>query len=104
MDPLMSASSPSRPPAAPAVRRAAFVPAPGQRVWVRDRIAAVRGVRQWVHFVRVDKVEWVSAGDNWDGSPHCEHVGSRSRWQCPCVGASFPNMRAAAAWVASLPQ
>ena len=81
-----------------------FAPAPNQRRWVRDRRAAIRGSRQWVMFVRVDRVERIMVDAPYDH----ESVGEwerrcRSVWQCPSVGAEFPCLDDAAAWVDSLP-
>jgi hypothetical protein len=86
-------------------RPAVFCPAAGQRRWVRDRRAAIRGHRGWVHFVRVDQPHQVMVEAPYDHESvgewerHC-----RSVWQCPAVGASFPSIAAAAAWVQQIPR
>lgn len=89
-------SQPSRP--------AVFSPAAGQRCWVRDRAAAIRGRRQWVHFVRVDRSHQVMVEAPYDHNDSGQwERRCRSVWQCPSVGAEFPRLADAAAWVASLP-
>lgn len=90
-------NQPSRPPV--------FSPAPGQVRWVRDRHAAIRGHRQWVHFVRVDQPEQVMVDPPYDH----ESVGvwerrCRSVWQCSSVGASFRSLNDAYGWVQSIPR
>ena len=86
-------------------RPAPFSPAPGQRRWVRGQHAAIRGRRQWVRLIRVDRLSSAMADAPYDHNDSGAHVRqSASVWQVPCVGACFPNLNAAAAWVASLPQ
>lgn len=88
--------SPSRP--------AVFSPAPGQRRWVRDSQAAIRGRRGWVHFIRVERVDCVMVDAPYDHNDAGQwERRCRSVWQCPSVGAEFPSLNQAAAWVESLP-
>jgi hypothetical protein len=88
--------SPSRP--------AIFAPAPNQRRWVRDRHAAIRGRRQWVRLIRVDRSVAVMADAPYDhNSSGAWQRQSVSVWQVPCVGAEFPSLADAAAWIAAMP-
>lgn len=88
--------SPSRP--------SVFAPAPGQRRWVRDRHAAIKGRRQWVRLIRVDRAVSVMADAPYDHNDagrwerRCVSV-----WQVPAVGAEFASLREAAAWIAAMP-
>jgi hypothetical protein len=87
-----------------ASRPAQFAPAPGQRRWVRDWQAAIRGRRGWVHLIRVDQVVSVMVEAPYDHNDAGQwERRCFSRWQCPSVGAEFPSLAAAAAWVAGLP-
>jgi uncharacterized protein (DUF1697 family) len=76
----------------------------GQRRWVRGRHAAIRGRRQWVRLIRVDRVSAVMADAPYDHNDagafrrHCVSV-----WQVPAVGAEFASLRDAAAWIAAMP-
>ena len=88
--------SPSRP--------AVFAPVAGQRRWVRDRHAAIRSRRQWVRLIRVDRPVAVMADAPYDHNDAGQWVQqSVSVWQIPCIGASFPSLAAAAAWIAAMP-
>lgn len=87
-----------------ASRPAVFAPAPQQRRWVRDRHAAIRGRRQWVRLIRVDRAVSVMADAPYDHNDAGRWVQQRySVWQVPAVGAVFPSLDAAAAWVAAMP-
>ena len=86
-------------------RPAPFSPAPGQPRWARGRHAAIRGQRQWVRLIRIDRLSSAMVDAPYDHNDAGAHVRqSVSVWQIPCVGASFSSLRDAAAWVAALPQ
>lgn len=71
-----------------------FDPQPGQRRWVRDRVAAIWHApsRRWVTLQRVQPRRRFP----FDNRP-CQ-------WQAMGGAACFPSIAAAAAWVQSLPQ
>lgn len=85
-------------------RPAIFAPAPNQRRWVRDRHAAIRGRRQWVRLIRVDRISAIMADAPYDHNDagqwqrRCVSV-----WQVPAVGAEFASLADAAAWIAAMP-
>ena len=83
---------------------AIFAPAPNQRRWVRDCLAAIRGRRGWVYFVRIDRVERIMVDAPYDHNDSGQwERRCRSVWQCSSVGAEFASLDDAAAWVDSLP-
>jgi hypothetical protein len=85
-------------------RPAVFAPAAGQRRWVRDRHAAIRGRRQWVRLIRVDRRGLFMVEPPYDHNDSGQwERRSVSVWQVPSVGAEFASLAAAEAWVASLP-
>jgi len=87
-----------------AARPAVFAPKANQRRWVRDRHAAIRGHRQWIKLVRVDRTSqvMVDAPYDHDDSGQWEQR-SVSIWQVPVVGAEFPSLAHAEEWIAAMP-